>query len=52
MKNYVVEYEKIASFRNILVKHYEKIDDSIVYDIFNNYLGDLENYVKYILKWL
>ena len=48
----LVEYEKIASFRNILVHHYEKVDDSIVYDIFKNHLSDLENYVKYILRWL
>jgi len=46
------KYEKIASFRNILVHHYEKIDDSIVYGIFKNNLKDLEEYVAYILSWL
>jgi len=46
------KYEKIASFRNILVHHYEKIDDSIVYGIFKNNLRDLEEYVAYILSWL
>ena len=46
------KYEKIASFRNILVHQYEKIDDSIVYGIFKNNLRDLEEYVAYILSWL
>ncbi|RLB15094.1 MAG: DUF86 domain-containing protein [Deltaproteobacteria bacterium] len=46
------KYEKIASFRNILVHQYEKIDDSIVYGIFKNNLKDLEEYVAYILSWL
>ena len=32
------QYENIASFRNILVHHYGKIDDSIVYGIFRNNL--------------
>lgn len=30
------KYEKIASFRNILVHHYEKIDDSIIKDAEDN----------------
>ena len=46
------KYEKIASFRNILVHQYEKIDDSIVYGIFKNNHKDLEEYVAYILSWL
>lgn len=46
------KYEKIASFRNILVHHYEKIDDSIVYGVFRNRLEDIEVYVAYILSWL
>ena len=39
------KYEKIASFRNILVHHYEKIDDSIVYGVFRNRLEGIEVYV-------
>lgn len=50
--NDLIEYEKIASFRNILVHHYEKVDDSIVYDIFRNRLDDIERYVAHILKWI
>ena len=46
------KYENIASFRNILVHHYEKIDDSIVYGVFKNNLKDIEKYVTYILSWL
>ena len=44
--------EKIASFRNVLVHHYEKIDDSIVYGIFKNNLGDIEDFITDILVWL
>lgn len=46
------KYEKIASFRNILVHHYEKIDDFIVYGVFRNRLEGIEVYVAYILSWL
>lgn len=46
------KYEKIASFRNILVHHYEKIDNSIVYGVFRNRLEGIEVYVAYILSWL
>ena len=46
------QYENIASFRNILVHHYGKIDDSIVYGIFRNNLKDIEEYVAYILSWV
>jgi len=44
--------EKIASFRNVLVHHYEKTDDSIVYGIFKNNLGDIEDFITDILAWL
>ena len=46
------KYENIASFRNILVHHYGKIDDSIVYGVFRNRVEDIEEYVAYILSWL
>ena len=46
------KYENIASLRNILVHHYGKIDDSIVYGIFSNNLKDIEEYVAYILSWV
>lgn len=51
-KDELIEYEKIASFRNILVHHYEKVDDSIVYDIFKNHLVDIERYISHILVWI
>ncbi len=46
------KYENIASFRNILVHHYEKIDDAIVYGVFKEKLDDIKNFVAYVLRWM
>jgi len=46
------KYESIASFRNILVHHYERIEDSIVYGIFKNSLVDIETFVASIIDWV
>lgn len=46
------QYENIAAFRNILVHHYEKIDDAVVYSVFKNNLKDIEYFVGYILRWI
>ena len=45
-------YEKIAAFRNVLVHHYERIDDSIVYAVFSQNLSDIEAFLTYVLTWL
>lgn len=45
-------YEKIASFRNILVHHYEGLDSSIVFSVFKRDLPDVEEFLKYILTWM
>ncbi len=45
-------FHKMASFRNLLVHYYERIDDSIVYGIFRNSLGDFELFVERITAYL
>ena len=45
-------FEKIASFRNLLVHYYEKIDDSIVFGIFQNNLGDFDLFLERIVNFL
>ena len=45
-------YEKIASFRNVLVHHYEGIDDSVVFGVFKKNLPDIEDFLNQIFNWL
>ena len=46
------DYQNMASFRNMLVHHYEKVDDEVVYGIFKNKLGDFDLFQKFILEYL
>lgn len=43
-------YEKMAAFRNILVHHYDKIDDAAVYGVFKRHLTDFDIFIKHILQ--
>lgn len=45
-------FENIASFRNLLVHYYEKVDDAIVYGIFKNNLSDFDLFVDRIVHFL
>jgi uncharacterized protein YutE (UPF0331/DUF86 family) len=45
-------YEKIASFRNLIVHYYERIDNEIIYGIFQRNLGDFELFVQEISLFL
>ena len=44
--------ENIASFRNLLVHYYEKVDDEIVYGIFRNNLSDFDLFIDRIVTFL
>jgi len=46
------DYQNMASFRNILVHHYEKVENEVVFGIFKNKLGDFDLFRKYILEYL
>ena len=45
-------FENIASFRNLLVHYYEKVDEEIVYGIFRNNLSDFDLFVDRIVSFL
>jgi len=45
-------YEKIASFRNLIVHYYERVDNEIIYGIFKRNLGDFELFVQDISRFL
>ena len=45
-------FENIASFPNLLVHYYEKVDDAIVYGIFKNNLSDFDLFVERIVSFL
>ena len=46
------DYQNMASFRNMLVHHYEKVEDEVVFGIFRNKLGDFDLFQKSILEYL
>ncbi|MCX7904130.1 MAG: DUF86 domain-containing protein [Caloramator sp.] len=42
----------MASFRNILVHDYTRVDEDIILDILKNRLEDFVQFAQYITKWL
>jgi len=44
--------KKMAQFRNKLVHIYWEIDDALVYDILQNNLMDIEEFLKIVLKYI
>jgi len=51
-KAHLEQYQKMAAFRNLIVHYYEKIDDEVVFEIFQKNLGDFELFVKDISQFL
>ncbi|WP_291688666.1 DUF86 domain-containing protein [Bradyrhizobium sp.] len=45
-------FERMASFRNLIVHYYERIDDAIVYGVFKRNLEDFDIFVEKILDYL
>lgn len=45
-------YEKMASFRNLIVHYYEKIDDEVVFGVFKKNLADIELFISEITDYL
>ena len=48
----VADFQNMASFRNMLVHHYESVDEEVVFGIFKNKLGDFDLFEKYILEYV
>lgn len=47
----VFRFQDIASFRNLLVHRYEKIDDEIVFGIFQRRLSDFLSFHDAVRRW-
>lgn len=45
-------FENMAAFRNLLVHYYERIDDAIVFDVFQRHLADFEAFAEYLVDYL
>ncbi len=45
-------FERMASFRNLIVHYYERIDDGIVYGVFKSNLSDFDIFVERIVSYL
>ncbi len=48
----ISNFQNMASFRNLLVHHYEKVDNEVVFGIFKNRLEDFDLFREYILEYL
>jgi len=50
-KKHLITFQNMASFRNMLVHHYEKIDDEVVYGLFKKRLSDFELFIELVAEW-
>ncbi len=48
----VSDFQNMASFRNMLIHHYEKVDNAVVFSIFKNKLGDFDLFREFILEYM
>lgn len=48
----LAKFEKMAAFRNLLVHHYENVDEEIVFGIFKKDIEDANIFVERILDFL
>lgn len=46
------KFENIASFRNLIVHYYERVDDAVVYGVFQENLSDFDLFVGRIIEYL
>lgn len=46
------DYQNMASFRNMLVHHYESVENEVVFGIFKNRLGDFDLFRRCVLEYL
>jgi uncharacterized protein YutE (UPF0331/DUF86 family) len=45
-------FENIASFRNLIVHYYERVDDAVVYGLFKENLSDFDLFVDRMIEYL
>ncbi len=46
------QFQKMASFRNLLVHYYERVDDAVVFGLFKKNLSDFEVFTERIVGFL
>jgi len=51
-QNDLTKFEKMASFRNLIVHYYERVDDAVVFGVFRKNLADFETYCDQIVEHL
>lgn len=57
-ENGVIDYElftmmeKMARFRNLIVHNYDRVDQTIVFNILKKNLEDFKRYKDYIIRWI
>ncbi len=51
-KENLSDLQNMASFRNMLVHRYEKIDDEMVFGFFKKKLADFDVYMEQIMNWV
>ncbi|MBM4320255.1 MAG: DUF86 domain-containing protein [Deltaproteobacteria bacterium] len=44
--------QRMVKFRNFIVHHYASIDESILYDVLVNHLGDLRRFVEEVQRYV
>ena len=49
--NLLSTFQNMASFRNMLVHHYEKIDGEVVFGLFKKRLSDFALYIELVREW-
>ena len=47
----LLTFQRMASFRNMLVHRYESIDDEVVFGIFNKHLSDFDLFIRLVTDW-
>ncbi|MHC1727775.1 MAG: DUF86 domain-containing protein [Syntrophobacteraceae bacterium] len=51
-EKHLLTFQRMASFRNILVHRYENIDDELVFGIFTKHLGDFDLFIRLVTDWV
>ncbi len=46
------KFENMASFRNLIVHYYERVDDAVVFGVFKQDLSDFDVFVDRIVEFL
>ncbi len=51
LREQVTPFQDMASYRNMLVHRYEKIDNQLVFSIFKKHLDDFEIFISLVTQW-